>query len=345
LGRGLEIERRAGTIVQMELPNVVIDDLLGESGAPDTMGQEVRAGLASTPKRLPSKYFYDTRGSELFEQITALPEYYLTRSEQALLEASAPTIASLTQYRELLEPGAGSAKKTRTLIDAGLAEGCLERVLLVDVSHEMAERSAKAIAGGYPGLEVHGVVADFEADLDKIPPAPDRLVVLLGSTIGNFTRTEGLDLLRRLEALAGENGWLLLGTDTVKEKSVLEKAYNDSQGVTAQFNANILEVVNRHLDGNFVAGRFDHVAFFNEVESRIESYLRARSAHSVRLRKLGLEFDLDAGEMIHTEISCKYTRESVTSLLDAGGFKLHRWFTDVDETFALSLSRVESKEP
>jgi L-histidine N-alpha-methyltransferase len=329
----------------MELPNVVIDDLLGESGAPDTMGPEVREGLASTPKRIPSKYFYDTRGSELFEEITELPEYYLTRAEQALLEASAPTIAAITQFRELLEPGAGSAKKTRTLIDAGLAEGCLDRLLLVDVSHEMAEASARTMARGYPGLEVHGVVADFEADLDAMPPPAGRLVVFLGSTIGNFTRPEAVGLLRRMKGLAGEGGWLLLGTDLVKDRSVLEAAYNDSQGVTARFNANILEVVNRHLDGNFVTGRFEHVAFFNEVESRIESYLRARSAHSVRLAKLDLEFELDAGEMIHTEISCKYTRESFTSLLTSAGLELHRWFTDVEDTFALSLSRIESKEP
>ena len=331
--------------MRMELPNVVIDDLLGESGAPDTMGPEVRGGLTSTPKRLPSKYFYDTRGSELFEEITELPEYYLTRAEQALLEASAPTIAALTQFRELLEPGAGSARKTRTLIDAGLAEGCIERLLLVDVSHGMAEASARGMAGGYPGLEVHGVVADFETDLEQIPAAAGRLVAFLGSTIGNFTRFEAVGLLRRMKTLAGEGGWLLLGTDLVKEKSLLEAAYNDSEGVTARFNANILDVVNRHLDGNFVTGRFEHVAFYNDVESRIESYLRARSAHSVRLAKLDLEFDLDAGEMIHTEISCKYTRESVTSLLTAAGLALHRWFTDVDETFALSLSRVASKEP
>jgi L-histidine N-alpha-methyltransferase len=329
----------------MELPNVVMDDLLGESGAPDTMGREVRAGLTSTPRRLPSKYFYDTRGSELFEEITTLPEYYLTRAEQALLEASAPTIAAITRFRELVEPGAGSARKTRTLIDAGLAEGSLERLLLVDVSHQMAAESATTMAGGYPGLEVHGVVADFEADLDKIPPAPDRLVVFLGSTIGNFSRTEALDLLRRLRALAGEGGWLLLGTDLVKERSVLEAAYNDSRGVTAQFNANILDVVNQYLEGNFVTGRFEHVSFYNEVESRIESYLRARSAHSVRLGKLDMEIDLDAGEMIHTEISCKYTRESVVSLLESAGLGLQRWFTDVDDTFALSLSRAESKEP
>jgi len=328
----------------MDLPNVVIDVLLTESGAPDAMGREVRAGLTSATRRLPSKYFYDARGSELFEEITELPEYYLTRAEQALLEASAPTIAALTQFAELVEPGAGSAKKTRTLIDAGLAEGCLERLLLVDVSAEMAEASARTMAGGYPGLEVHAVVADFEADLDKIPCGPGRLVVFLGSTIGNFSRTQAIALLRRMKTLAGEGGWLLLGTDLVKDRSVLEAAYNDARGVTARFNANILEVVNRHLDGNFVTGRFEHVAFYNEVESRIESYLRARSAHSVRLGSLDLEFDLAAGEMIHTEISCKYTRESVTSILAEAGLGLQRWFTDVEDTFALSLSRADSQE-
>jgi len=328
----------------MDLPNVVIDDYLDESGAPDAMGREVRSGLTSTPRRLPSKYFYDARGSKLFEEITELPEYYLTRAEQALLEASAPTIAALSQFEELVEPGAGSAKKTRTLIDAGLAEGCLERLLLVDVSHASAEASARTMATSYPGLEVHGVVADFEADLDKIPTGPGRLVVFLGSTIGNFTRTQGIALLRRMKTLAGEGGWLLLGTDLVKDRAVLEAAYNDARGVTAKFNGNILDVVNRHLGGNFVIGRFEHVAFYNEVDSRIESYLRARSAHSVRLASLDLEVDLDAGEMIHTEISCKYTRESVTSILTGAGLSLHRWFTDVEDTFALSLSRFDGQE-
>lgn len=328
----------------MELPNVVIDDYLDASGAPDTMGREVRAGLTSKPKSLPSKYFYDARGSELFEQITELPEYYLTRAEQALLEASAAAIAELSRFRELVEPGAGSAKKTRTLIDAGLAEGCLERLLLVDVSHASAEESAREMAANYPGLEVHGVVADFETDLVKIPSAPDRLVAFLGSTIGNFTRAQGVQLLRRMKTLAGVGGWLLLGTDLVKDREVLEAAYNDAQGVTARFNANILDVVNRHLGGNFVPGRFEHVAYYNEIDSRIESYLRARSAHSVRLGKIDLEIDLDAQEMIHTEISCKYTRESVTSMLTAGGFSLRHWFTDVDDTFALSLSRVDGPQ-
>jgi L-histidine N-alpha-methyltransferase len=327
----------------MELPNVVIDDLLGESGAPDTMAREVREGLQSTPRRLPSKYFYDTRGSELFEEITRLPEYYLTRAEQALLDASAATIAEMTRFRELVEPGAGSAKKTRTLIDAGLSAGCLERLLMVDVSHEMAEASAHTMARGYPGLEVHGVVADFESDLDRIPPGRRRLVVFLGSTIGNFTRAEGVVLLRRLKTLAGGDGWLLLGTDLVKDRALLEAAYNDARGVTARFNANILEVINRHLDGDFVPDRFEHVAVYNEAESRIESYLRARSAHSVRLKQLDLEFELAAGEMIHTEISCKYTRESVASLLSEAGFRLDRWFTDVDETFALSLSSASGE--
>jgi L-histidine N-alpha-methyltransferase len=328
----------------MDLPNVVIDDYLDESGAPDAMGREVRSGLTSKPRRLPSKYFYDSRGSDLFEEITRLPEYYLTRAEQALLEASAPTIAALSRFEELVEPGAGSAKKTRTLIDAGLAEGCLGRLLLVDVSHAFAEASARTMAASYPGLEVHGVVADFEADLDKIPPGVGRLVVFLGSTIGNFSRTQSIALLRRLKTLAGEGGWLLLGTDLVKDRAVLEAAYNDARGVTAQFNANILDVVNRHLGGNFVTGRFEHVAFYNEVDSRIESYLRVRSAHSVRLASLDLEIDLDAGEMIHTEISCKYTRESVTSILAAAGLELFRWFTDVDDTFALSLCRVGGPE-
>jgi L-histidine N-alpha-methyltransferase len=320
-------------------PNVEIEVHLSESDDLRSMGREVREGLTSTPKRLPSKYFYDERGSALFEKITELPEYYLTRAEQALLEASAGAVARLTGLEELVELGSGSAKKTRVLIDAGLAEGSLRRFLPVEVSVETAERTARAMAESYPGLEVHAVVGDFEQDLHKLPGAGERLVIFLGSTIGNFPGEQASRLLKKIAGLVGPDGWFLLGTDLVKDRTILEAAYNDAQGVTAEFNANILDVVNSRLGGDFDSRRFEHVAFYNSDQERIESYLRSRERHTVRLEGIDLDVSLDEDEMIHTEVSCKYRRSSVESILARAGMTMHHWFTDVGETFALSLSR------
>jgi len=304
------------------------------------MASEVRAGLTGTPKSLPSKYFYDERGSELFERITELPEYYLTRAEQALLDVSAGPVARITRFEELIEFGSGAARKTRSLIDAGLAEGSLRRFLPFDVSAEIAERTAHAMAEAYPGLEVHAVVADFEADFYRVPGGRKRLVALLGSTIGNFPREQAVPLLRKFATLIDKEGWLLLGTDLVKDRAVLEAAYNDTAGVTAEFNRNILHVVNRHLGGNIDPSRFQHVAYYDAGASRIESYLRAREAHEARLAAIDLDLRFEKGEMIRTEVSCKYTRDSVEAMLDEAGLRLGHWFADVDDTFALSLSSV-----
>jgi len=320
--------------------NVQIDVHLEASGQAGSMGREVREGLTGTPKSLPSKYFYDEHGSELFERITELPEYYLTRAEQALLDVSAGPIARITGFEELIEFGSGAARKTRALIDAGLAEGSLRRFLPFDVSAEIAERTAHTIAEAYPGLDVHAVVADFEADFHKVPGGRRRLVALLGSTIGNFAREQAVRLLRKFATLIDEEGWLLLGTDLVKDRATLEAAYNDSAGVTAEFNRNILNVINRHLRGNIDPSRFEHVAFYHEGASRIESYLRAREAHAARLAAIDLDVRFEKGEMIRTEVSCKYTREAVESMVDEAGLRLGHWFADVDDTFALSLSAV-----
>ena len=321
--------------------NVQIDVHLAQPGHDRAMAHDVLEGLGGTPKRLPSKYFYDERGSALFERITQLPEYYLTRAEQALLDASAATIADVTAFEELVEFGSGSARKTRTLIDAGLAAGTLRRFLPFDVSAETAERAARAMASAYPGLDVHAVVADFEADFDKVPPGARRLVALLGSTIGNFVEDDAVRLLGQFATLAaGPGSWLLLGTDLVKDRAVLEAAYNDAAGVTAEFNANILHVINRGLDGDLDPARFEHVAFYNAEAARIESYLRARERHAAHLAAIDLDVRFEAGETIRTEVSCKYTRASVERLLERAGFELRHWFTDVGGTFALSLASV-----
>jgi L-histidine N-alpha-methyltransferase len=319
--------------------NLAIEVHLDDSGALDSMAREVHRGLTSRPKRLPSKYFYDERGSRLFEKITGLPEYYLTRAESKLLRRRAGEIARRTEFHELVELGAGSAKKTRLLIEAGLAQGTLRRYLPVDVSLQQARATASAVAARYPELEVHAVVGDIERHLTDVPAIGNRLVAFLGSTIGNFTDEEAVVFLRKTHAILEYDDWLLLGTDLVKEPEVLEAAYNDSQGVTAEFNCNILNVINRHLDGDFDPDAFEHVSYYNPRASRIETYLRPRSDQIVRLDAIDLEIEFERGELMRTEVSCKYTEESARQLLARAGFDRKHWFTDEDRTFALSLSR------
>jgi L-histidine N-alpha-methyltransferase len=317
-----------------------IDVHVDESGSLDSMAQEIREGLARSPKQLPCKYFYDERGSLLFERITELPEYYLTRAERALLEHRAAEIAGLALPEDLVELGAGSARKTRLLIEAALAHGSLRRFLLVDVALEAAEQAAGEIAARYPQLNVHAVVGDFENHLPRVPRGGRRMVAFLGSTIGNFTEDEAVDFLFKAGALLEQGDWLLLGTDLVKDVGTMEAAYNDSQGVTAQFNGNILNVINRCLGGDFDPDAFEHVAYYSERDSRIEVYLRPRKEQRVHLAQIGLDVTIDAGEKMRTEVSCKYTRESVERLLTRAGLKLEHWITDDLESFALSLSRL-----
>jgi L-histidine N-alpha-methyltransferase len=317
-----------------------IDVHLEEARSLATMRKEVSEGLAGSPKTLPSKYFYDERGSLLFEEITRQPEYYLTRVEQSLLDDLSAEISRITQSQDLIELGAGSARKTRALIEAGRDEGDLRRYVPVEFSPEMAERAATELERRYPGLEVHAVIGDIEAHLEEIPEGRRPLVALLGSTIGNFDRSRAVKLLRQIRCELLENGGhLLLGTDLVKDKATLDAAYNDSKGVTARFNRNILNVINERLGGDFDADAFEHVAYFNSDEARIETYLRSRDDQSVRVEGLGLDVRFAAGEMMRTEISCKYTRESVEAILQAAGLELVRWFTDEEDRFALSLSR------
>jgi L-histidine N-alpha-methyltransferase len=323
-----------------ESDRIRIDVHLDESGSLDSMAREVREGLSRRRKQIPSKYFYDDRGSRLFERITELPEYYVTRAERALLERRAAEIADRTRPRELVELGAGSAKKSRLLIEAGIDAGSLRRFLPVDVSLEAVRQAARTIATRYPGLEVHAVAGDFERHLARVPGGERRLVAFLGSTLGNFTGDEAVEFLFKAGALLDHDDWLLLGTDLVKEPALLEAAYNDSEGVTAEFNTNILNVVNRHLDGDFDPSAFEHVAYYNADESRVELYLRPRKAQTVRLAKIDLDVGFAAGELLRTEVSCKYTRESVERLLDRAGLSLEHWFTDEFESFALSLSRL-----
>jgi len=319
--------------------NLAIDVFLEDDTAARDVERDVRRGLTSTPKTLPSKYFYDERGSRLFQKITELPEYYLARAETEILRREASRIARITAFEELVELGSGFAEKTMLLIDAGLRTGRLSRFVPFDVAQEAAEVSARRLALRHPDLEIHVVVGDFEKHLDQIPDQGRRLIALLGSTIGNFPEERAVALLSRIKGLMHHGDWLLLGTDLVKDKRVLEAAYNDSQGITAKFNRNILNVINERVDGDFDTKAFEHVAEYNEARSRIESSLRARWAQSVTLGELGLEVEFERGETLRTEISCKYTRASLERLLSGAGLRLERWFLDEGRTFALSLSR------
>lgn len=311
--------------------------LLAPAEAKALMKEEVRAGLAGHPRELPSKYFYDERGVALFDEITRLPEYYLTRAEEALLARNAEEILALARPRQLVELGPGSAGKTGYLVESGMRLGALARYVPVEVSREAAEAGARRLAGRYPSLSIHALVGDFERHLDRVPPAGPTLVAFLGSTIGNFLRPRAERLLARIGSLLGEDGFFLLGTDLVKERRVLEAAYNDARGVTAEFNRNLLRVVNRELEADFVPEAFDHLAFYDEAGERIEMHLRSRRPQQVRLASLGIEVALGAGETIRTEVSCKYTRASVESALAAAGLEVVRWYEG--DGFALSVSR------
>lgn len=319
--------------------SVELEDRLDEDRFLADLAEDVRTGLAASPKELPPKYFYDQWGSELFEKICELPEYYLTRVELSILEARADEIMAICQPTDFVELGPGSGRKTRYLLDAMARRGGLSRYVPVEVSASAVEQLAQELVREYSGLNVYGIVGDFHRHLEAVPPGSGRLVAFLGSTIGNFTRDRAEAFLRELADLVGPAGWFLLGTDLVKDRSLLEAAYNDSAGLTAEFNKNILTVINRHLQADFDPDRFDHAAVYREDLSRIEMRLVAREDHRVVIGDLDLTVQFRAGEWIRTEISCKYTRPTVEELLASAGFSLEHWLTDPEEAFAISLAR------
>ena len=301
--------------------------------------EALAAALGESPRRVPSRYFYDRRGSELFEAITELPEYYPTRAETALLHAHADEIARSTGAEELVELGSGAASKTRLLLDAMRRAGNLRTYVPLDVSESMVRRSAEELAAAYDGLRVHGLVADFFHHLDHIPPGEPRLVIFLGSTIGNLRPAAAVGFLRRIGAVMAPGDFFLLGVDLVKDPAVIEAAYNDAAGLTAEFNRNILRVVNRLTRGDFRPERFAHRAFFDRENRWIEMRLVARGAHTVRLAEIDLKLDLAAAEEILTEISCKYERRQVEGMLDDAGFSIERWISGERRLFGLALAR------
>jgi L-histidine Nalpha-methyltransferase len=306
-----------------------------------SLAEDVLDGLTRPFKELPPKHFYDARGAELFDRICDLPEYYPTRAERAILEQSAEELARLTGAVELVELGSGTAAKTRVLLDALYAAGTLARYVPVDVTERMVRDCAEELAREYPGLRVHGVIGDFERHLDRVPPsAGPRIVAFLGGTIGNFPPGSRRRFLREIARLLGPEDYLLMGTDLVKDPDVLEAAYDDAQGVTAEFNRNVLRVLNRELQADFDPDDFEHVALFDRENEWIEMRLRARREHTTLVRDLELSVHFDAGEELRTEISAKFTPARVGRDLSAAGLRLVRWLTDPEQLFALTLSQL-----
>ncbi|HEX9336274.1 MAG TPA: L-histidine N(alpha)-methyltransferase [Pseudonocardiaceae bacterium] len=320
--------------------DITVDVHLDADYVAETLRSDVLAGLLATPKSLPPKWFYDARGSELFERITELPEYYPTRAERRILTDNAGLIAAETGAHSLVELGSGSSEKTRLLLDALHATGNLRQFVPLDVSATALRDSAAAIAREYAGLRVHGVVGDFTEHLDLLPGDRPRLVAFLGGTIGNLVPGERAKFLAGVRSVLFEGEWLLLGTDLVKDPGVLVRAYDDSAGVTAEFNRNVLRVLNRELDGDIDVDAFEHVAVWDPDAEWIEMRLRATRAMRVRLAALDLTVDFAHGEELHTEVSAKFTRPGITAELAEAGFELTRWLTDPEGRFGVSLARA-----
>jgi L-histidine N-alpha-methyltransferase len=301
------------------------------------LAADVRRGLTATPKWLPPKWFYDDAGSVLFEEITRLPEYYPTRREREVLRTHASDVAAQTRARILVELGAGSAEKTRLLLDALQLEGTLRRYVPVDVSDSALVEAATAVAEEYPGVAVHGVVADFEAHLELLPTDERRLVAFLGGTIGNLEPTARARFLTRVAGSLRPGDAFLLGTDLVKDAGRLVRAYDDAAGVTARFNLNVLAVVNRELGADFDLGAFAHVAQWDPEQDWIEMRLRSTRAQTVHVKALDLDVGFGADETMRTEISAKFTRARVEREFAAAGLRLASWWTDRAGDFAVSL--------
>jgi len=307
----------------------------------EALRADARAGLTATPKTLPPKWFYDAQGSALFDKITELPEYYPTRAEREILHATAAQIAGQTAARTLIELGSGSSDKTRVLLDALRAAGTLRCYVPVDVSEPALVAAGDALSAEYPGLDVRAVVSDFEEHLglptDGDAPAP-RLVAFLGSTIGNFVPEQRAAFLARVRAGLRAGDFFLLGTDLVKDTATLVAAYDDASGITADFNKNVLAVLNAELGADFDRDAFEHVAVWDAGAEWIEMRLRALTAQTVQVPGVGLTVSFAAGEEIRTEVSAKFRRDGVAAELAAAGFAMQSWWTDTAGQFGLSLS-------
>ncbi|HEX7284840.1 MAG TPA: L-histidine N(alpha)-methyltransferase [Candidatus Angelobacter sp.] len=300
------------------------------------------SGLSARPKQLPPKLFYDAEGSRLFEEITATPEYYPTRTEYGILQQYASEIIGAAGSNlSLIELGAGSASKTRTLIAALLRRQLRLEFLPVDVSPAALEAAVRSLNGDFPRLHVHPIVADYSFGVPQLRALPGRkLVLFIGSTIGNFEPEEARDFLQHVRGSLRPGDVLLLGFDLVKDAQVLHEAYNDRAGVTAEFDKNVLARINRELGGNFCLETFEHVAFWNPAMSRIEMHLESRNDQVVYVRDLDENFHFHRGERIHTENSYKFCDESISGLLRESGLRLETSWTDPNHWFRVVLARI-----
>jgi L-histidine N-alpha-methyltransferase len=318
--------------------SIPIDRRLPDHFFEASLRADVRAGLTATPKSLPPKWFYDERGSELFDKITLLDEYYPTRAEREILAASAAEIAAATRSSTLVELGSGTGDKTILLLDALAGAGQLAEYVPVDVSESALVTVSSRMLARYQDLRVHAVLSDFTEHLGFPDPSGPQLVAFLGGTIGNFLPAERAEFLASLRAQLRDGDALLLGTDLVKDPAVLIAAYDDAAGVTAEFNKNILRVINSELDGDFDLDQFDHVAIWNAENEWIEMRLRSAADQRVLLRAIDLSVQFTAGEEMRTEISAKFRREGVAADLATAGLELRSWWTDAEARFGLSLS-------
>jgi L-histidine N-alpha-methyltransferase len=306
----------------------------------DALRADVRAGLTATPKSLPPKYFYDERGSELFDEITRLPEYYLTRAETSILAERAAVIADLSSCESLVELGSGTSAKTGLLLRALLDSGTLKEFVPLDVDPAVLTEATDALAAQYPGLRIAPFVGDFERDLGAIPAGGRRMIVFIGSTIGNLDPGARATFLRQVSAALQRGDTFLLGTDLVKDTGRLLRAYDDAAGVTAEFNRNVLVVVNRELGADFDVDQFEHVALWDAANEWIEMRLRSACEQRVRIGDLGLTVSFAAGEEMRTEISAKFRPDGIRAELAAAGLETVRFWTDRAGDFGLTLAQL-----
>jgi L-histidine Nalpha-methyltransferase len=321
---------------------ITIESHLPGGGALAGLAEDVREGLSCPFKELPPKYFYDERGSALFERITELEEYYPTRAERTILDARAEEIVSAAAPTTLIELGSGAAAKTRRLLDTIAVTGRLETYVPVDISEEITRRVAEELVSEYDGLRVHGIVCDYETHLERVPREEGALIAFLGGTIGNFRPGPRRSFLARIATLMYPGDRFLLGTDLVKDRETLELAYNDPAGVTAEFNKNVLHVLNRELDANFDPDLFEHVAFWDADNEWIDIRLRSLAEQFIDLKVLDMRSHFARNEEMRTEISTKFTRERLEASYADAGLELVEWWTDPDELYALSLAKPAS---
>jgi L-histidine Nalpha-methyltransferase len=319
-------------------PRIRIDVLVDDADRRAELYEATFWSLRSTPKELPAVWLYDERGSHLFDEITRLPEYYPTGAERAILTERAAEIAALTKGRTLVELGAGTSEKTLLLLDALSAAGTLERFVPLDVSEKVLRASAEAIADRYPTIAVHGIVGDFERDLAAIPAGESRVIAFLGSTVGNLYPARRADLLRAIASAVAPGDAFVLGVDLVKDPAVIERAYNDSQGITEQFVRNALTCANRELRADFVQERFAFEATWDGTREWMDIGFRAVEAHTVRIAELEIELALAEGERLRIEVSTKFRRDGIEAELIEAGLRPSAWWTDEASRFALLLA-------